>query len=70
MYKQVGSVGPGPCATGRPRFPGGIREVAEARSSYESTRRTAWPANSFMVSVTDPIGRASDVLAPLRVNSR
>ncbi|QEV21006.1 hypothetical protein CP975_28745 [Streptomyces alboniger] len=63
------SVAPGPCAAGRLRFPGGIREVSGARSSYESTRRAAWPANSFMVSVTDPIGRAGGVLAPLRVNS-
>ncbi|QES33323.1 hypothetical protein DEJ48_07870 [Streptomyces venezuelae] len=63
------SVAQGPRATVSPGFPGGTREVAGARSSYESTRRTAWPANSFMVSVTDPIERSSGVLGPLRVNS-
>ncbi|TGB08637.1 hypothetical protein E2651_18480 [Streptomyces sp. MZ04] len=60
---------PGSCAVRRLRLPGGIREASEDRSSYESTRRAAWPANSFMVSVTDPIGRPGGVLAPLRVNS-
>ncbi|AYA16066.1 hypothetical protein DCW30_26290 [Streptomyces alfalfae] len=69
MYKKKRSVTPGPCAVGCLRFPGGCREVSEACSSYESTRRATWPANSFMVSVTDPIGAPGCVLAPLRVNS-
>ncbi|MVO86273.1 hypothetical protein GPA10_16280 [Streptomyces sp. p1417] len=65
-----GPVDPGPpWPGGARRFPGGSREVTGTRSSYESTRLAAWPANSFMVSVTDPIGGASGVLAPLRVNS-
>ncbi|QEV65041.1 hypothetical protein CP982_32265 [Streptomyces spectabilis] len=58
----------GPWAPASWRFPGESEEVTGACSSYESTRLAAWPANSFMVSVTDPIGGAGGVLAPLRVN--
>ncbi|QFR96315.1 hypothetical protein GBW32_28840 [Streptomyces tsukubensis] len=49
----------------RPRFPGGNSEVTEVSRSYESTRPAPWPANSFMVSVTDRRGAAAGVLGPL-----
>ncbi|MBO4258153.1 hypothetical protein GRC12_30405 [Streptomyces griseorubiginosus] len=45
------------------------REVTDDLRSYESTRCPPWPANSFMVSVTDPAGARRCVLTPLRVNS-
>ncbi|QER86698.1 hypothetical protein F3L20_13025 [Streptomyces tendae] len=45
------------------------REVTEALRSYESTRCPRWPANSFMVSVTDPGGVRGGVLGALRVNT-
>ncbi|QHA07542.1 hypothetical protein GQF42_33315 [Streptomyces broussonetiae] len=51
-----------------PAFPQEIGEVADDLRSYESTRCLPWPANSFMVSVTDPVGVLSGVLGPLRVN--
>src|SRR3954463_8123441 len=43
--------------------------VTDDLSSYESTRCPRWPANSFMVSVTDPLGARGGVLRPLRVDS-
>ncbi|AYN38749.1 hypothetical protein D9753_07250 [Streptomyces dangxiongensis] len=52
-----------------PAFPQENEEVTDDLCSYESTRCLAWPANSFMVSVTDPAGVRSGVLSPLRVNS-
>ncbi|NUP20012.1 MAG: hypothetical protein HOZ81_28800 [Streptomyces sp.] len=55
----------GPC----PVFPEKDVEVTGDLRSYESTRCPPWPANSFMVSVTDPgrVGRC--VLTSMRVNS-
>ncbi|REK91293.1 hypothetical protein DY245_05410 [Streptomyces inhibens] len=40
------------------------REVSEPRLSFESTRRVAWPANRFMVSVTAPGGCRARSLSP------
>ncbi|OUD01989.1 hypothetical protein CA983_17260 [Streptomyces swartbergensis] len=50
-------------------FPQENEEVSDGLRSYESTRCPSWPANSFMVSVTDPAGAPPCVLSPLRVNS-
>ncbi|PTH89696.1 hypothetical protein C9J60_01445 [Streptomyces sp. A244] len=50
-------------------FPQENEEVSEGLCSYESTRCLSWPANSFMVSVTDSVGAPPCVLRPLRVNS-
>ncbi|RFC71571.1 hypothetical protein DXZ75_31390 [Streptomyces sp. AcE210] len=50
-------------------FPGESGEVSGDRRLYESTRRPGWPANSFMVSVTDHGGVPRCVLSPLHVNS-
>ncbi|KAB1150017.1 hypothetical protein F7R91_04155 [Streptomyces luteolifulvus] len=50
-------------------FPQENGEVTEDLHSYESTRCPPWPANSFMVSVTDPVGAHRCVLTPLRVNT-
>ncbi|KAB2975492.1 hypothetical protein F8R89_27905 [Streptomyces sp. SS1-1] len=50
-------------------FPRGSREVTGVLRSYESTRCPSWPANSFMVSVTDPGGARACVLTSFRVNS-
>ncbi|QCD59022.1 hypothetical protein CEB94_32430 [Streptomyces hawaiiensis] len=50
-------------------FPQENEEVSDDLCSYESTRCLSWPANSFMVSVTDSLGAARCVLRPLRVNS-
>ncbi|OXS35855.1 hypothetical protein CHR28_08405 [Streptomyces sp. XY006] len=50
-------------------FPQENEEVKDGLRSYESTRCLSWPANSFMVSVTDPVGVRRCVLGPLRVNS-
>ncbi|AEY92503.1 hypothetical protein SHJG_7236 [Streptomyces hygroscopicus subsp. jinggangensis 5008] len=52
-----------------PVFPRENGEVSDDLRSYESTRCSCWPANSFMVSVTDPVGAQGGVLSPLRVNS-
>ncbi|RMB81809.1 hypothetical protein CTZ28_32565 [Streptomyces shenzhenensis] len=52
-----------------PAFPRENGEVTDDLRSYESTRCPSWPANSFMVSVTDPLGAQPCVLTPLRVNS-
>ncbi|UJV39807.1 hypothetical protein CVT30_07980 [Streptomyces sp. AMCC400023] len=43
-------------------FPGEYPEVAEGLRSYESTRCAPWPANSFMLSVTDRGGGGRCVL--------
>ncbi|KAA0941562.1 hypothetical protein FGF04_06055 [Streptomyces apricus] len=53
----------------RPTFPRESREVTDDPRSYESTRCAPWPANSFMVSVTDPVGGTRCVLAPIHVNT-
>ncbi|QFX80879.1 hypothetical protein GEV49_08130 [Streptomyces sp. SYP-A7193] len=45
------------------------REAPEHLRSYESTRCPPWPANSFMVSATDPGGAHGGVLRPFHVNS-
>ncbi|QEV66842.1 hypothetical protein DMH25_24180 [Streptomyces sp. WAC 01325] len=50
-------------------FPEKDVEVTGDLRSYESTRCLPWPANSFMVSVTDPGGAARCVLTSMRVNS-
>ncbi|MYR43319.1 hypothetical protein GTW67_15145 [Streptomyces sp. SID5910] len=49
-------------------FPEEDEEVTEDLRSYESTRCPPWPANSFMVSATDPGGAPGGVLSPLHVN--
>ncbi|OLZ67499.1 hypothetical protein AV521_24380 [Streptomyces sp. IMTB 2501] len=51
-----------------PAFPQEKGEVTDDLRSYESTRCPPWPANSFMVSVTDHPGAVGGVLSPLRVN--
>ncbi|MZD53004.1 hypothetical protein GTX07_04000 [Streptomyces sp. SID5606] len=50
-------------------FPEKNQEAAEDLRSYESTRCPPWPANSFMVSATDPGGAQGGVLRPIHVNS-
>ncbi|RDD87601.1 hypothetical protein DVZ84_18410 [Streptomyces parvulus] len=50
-------------------FPEENEEVTEDLLSYESTRCLPWPANSFMVSATDPGGAQGGVLRPIHVNS-
>ncbi|AVV45043.1 hypothetical protein C6376_30215 [Streptomyces sp. P3] len=52
-----------------PTFPTENEEVTEGLRSYESTRCPYRPANSFMVSVTDPVGARPCVLGSFRVNS-
>ncbi|TKT03476.1 hypothetical protein E4U91_27545 [Streptomyces lasalocidi] len=52
-----------------PAFPQENQEVSDDLRSYESTRWLTRPANSFMVSVTDPVGAHPCVLSPLRVNT-
>ncbi|ARP73017.1 hypothetical protein LK07_28165 [Streptomyces pluripotens] len=52
-----------------PVFLQGNGEVTDDLCSYESTRCPVWPANSFMVSVTDSVGARGGVLTPLPVNS-
>ncbi|PKT71585.1 hypothetical protein CW362_18195 [Streptomyces populi] len=47
-------------------FPEENEEVADGLGSYESTRCARWPANSFMVSVTDPGAGRGCLLTPLR----
>ncbi|AQS66801.1 hypothetical protein B1H29_07535 [Streptomyces pactum] len=49
-------------------FPEENEEAPEDLLSYESTRCQPWPANSFMVSATDPGGAPGGVLRPLHVN--
>ncbi|PNV32052.1 hypothetical protein C1708_06885 [Streptomyces sp. DH-12] len=60
----------GPPAPGRlPGSPEEDRKTAGALRSYESTRCLRWPANSFMVSVTDPGGVRGGVLGTAREKS-
>ncbi|TLS46683.1 hypothetical protein FE633_08315 [Streptomyces montanus] len=62
--RAVSDVSRGLC----PTFPEQNEEVADGVRSYESTRRALWPANSFMVSVTDPAAGRRCVLTSFGVN--
>ncbi|MYQ43881.1 hypothetical protein GTW40_02160 [Streptomyces sp. SID4985] len=71
----VRAAGPSPSLPGETfpgegeTFPEGNGEIADDLRSYESTRCLPWPANSFMVSVTDPGGAGGGVLRALHVKN-